>query len=71
MKLFSIIFPFDCKKLSFTVDELLDYVTLAKLVSTVIETECISWRSSDFVRACAQFAFGNLSSFAKSRNHII
>lgn len=64
-------FPFDCSQLSFTVDTLSDYVGLAKLINVVCQKLSIDWRSSEFVRVCAEFAFNGASLYLKRRNHSI
>lgn len=65
----SIYFPFDCSRLSFTVDTLSDYVRLVKVVDSVANELRVSWKSPDFVRACAEFAFKNTRYHVKVRNH--
>ena len=64
-------FPFDCTKLSFTVDTLSDYVGLVKLTNLVFQKLGISWRSPEFVQVCAEFAYNCSGFYAKERNHSV
>ena len=64
-------FPFNCAKLSFTVDTLSDYVGLVKLTNAVFQKFGICWRSPEFVRVCAQFAVNYSNFYAKERNHSV
>lgn len=64
-------FPFDCRQLSFTVDTQADYVSLAKLIDKVVQKFGIDWRSSEFVRVCAEFASSDPCFSANERKHSI
>ena len=64
-------FPFDCRRLSFTVDTLFDYIRLVKLINLVRQECSICWRSSEFVKVCAEFASNNSWFYANGHNHSI
>ena len=65
------LFPFDCAKLSLTVDTLSDYVSLVKLINLVMQDLDMCWRSPEFVQACAEYAYNCRISNAEGRNYSI
>ncbi|MCP9807330.1 hypothetical protein KBY71_12490 [Cyanobium sp. T1B-Tous] len=62
-------FPFDCKQLSFTIDTILDYVKIVKLIDSVNQRQGVCWKDPNFVRVCAEFALNGQSSYPLRRNH--